>query len=206
MLNIRADNQSGYRFYYPYKRWLLLAKVKAEEKQSAVSLPFFFCAWELLRIPRLIHGNCSMWHWSPLIRATVNSASSPAFCVGGRSFPVLCFGSSYSWDLFLLCRMVACACVPSPTVIQHSLWRGRATRALPLVIPEQRGGGEWVAAAENTFTAKRFPEEIIARIGSVPFAVVLRLRLFQLYFTGKYCFTKGYFSPHQRWRRVVVGW
>lgn len=42
------------------------AKVKEEEKRSAVSVSFLFSAYTSLRIPELIHPNCSMWqntHW-----------------------------------------------------------------------------------------------------------------------------------------------
>lgn len=39
------------------------AKVKEEEKRSAVSaVSFLFCAYETLRIPHMIHPNCSMGH------------------------------------------------------------------------------------------------------------------------------------------------
>lgn len=116
---------------------------------------FFFCAYKNLRIPELIHPNCSMWQKHPLIRLTVEADASwgrerepgeerimmrrwnVIFCVLTRLVLFLTIRRDLHLVLFYGCEVTSLAFFVR--LIPHTLQSGRTFQTLSPLISEQQG-------------------------------------------------------------------
>lgn len=139
---------------HPSPRWSQ-GQGKGETLCSiSLSSFFFFCAHKNLRIPELIHPNCSMWQRHPLICLTVESDASwrrvqpgeerimmrrwnVIFCVLTRL--VLFLTIRRDLHLFLFYGSEVTSLAFFVRLIPHTLQSGRTFQMLNPLISEQQG-------------------------------------------------------------------